>query len=152
VKGGKYVFGWSRVGEDGRIIVPEEALQEYHIDTGERVILMSGSTTSGGFSIARKSLLAQSSLSNILARFQDVVEFQTGEGELVNVGNRRLCWTIIGENGQLLLLPDTLMGFGIRPGDYLLVLRGSYLGIGMAVKGPLIKEAGKHPDIPVFRS
>lgn len=31
VKGGKHVFGWSRVGDTGRIIIPPEAMEEYHL-------------------------------------------------------------------------------------------------------------------------
>ncbi|MEW6558549.1 MAG: hypothetical protein AB1349_14565, partial [Elusimicrobiota bacterium] len=56
-KGGKYVFGWSKVGKIGRIVIPKEAMKEYKFEVRERVILMSGSRRSGGFGITTLSLL-----------------------------------------------------------------------------------------------
>jgi hypothetical protein len=62
-KGGKYVFGWSRVREDGGTPIPDEITREYHLKPDEKVILMLGSKTSEGFSVAKKSSLEQSVLS-----------------------------------------------------------------------------------------
>ena len=81
----------------------------------------------------------------------DLAEFQIEEGKIVNVGRKVMCWATIHENGQLLLPPPLLEVYGVKPGDYLLVIRGSYVGIGLAAKGPLVKEARKHPEIVVFR-
>ena len=150
VKGGKYVFGWSFVSKDGRIIIPEEARQEYGIEPGERVILISGSKTSGGFSIARKSVIEQSRLSDILIRNPELAEFRTKEGDILKVNDRNICWITVRENGLFQLSHLTLKAYGIKPGDYLLVIRGSYIGTGMAAKGPLVEEAKKHHEIAVF--
>ncbi len=151
VKGGKYVFGWSVVSEDGIIPIPEEARREYQVKSGERVILMPGSNTSGGFSIARKPLLEQSKLSDILMYNPDLAEFRIEEAKTININGRNLCWVTI-EKGELLRLPPhTLEVYGVMSGDYLLAIRGSYIGIGMAVRGPLVKEARNHPEIAVFK-
>ncbi len=150
VKSGKYVFGWSFVSKDGRIIIPDEARQEYRFEPGERVIIISGSKTSGGFSIARKSLIEQSRLSDILIRNPELAEFRIEEGNTVKINNRNICWTTMRENGLIQLPHHTLKAYGVKSENYLLVIRGSYIGIGMAVKGPLIEEAKKHPEIAVF--
>ena len=31
VKGGKYIFGWSKVGKEGKIKIPPEAYEEYNL-------------------------------------------------------------------------------------------------------------------------
>jgi len=48
VKGGKYVFGWSKVNDEGKIVIPSKAFIEYHFKAGEKIILLSGSKTWGG--------------------------------------------------------------------------------------------------------
>jgi bifunctional DNA-binding transcriptional regulator/antitoxin component of YhaV-PrlF toxin-antitoxin module len=150
-KGGKYVFGWSVVSKDGKIPIPEEARREYQLKSGERVILIPGSNTSGGFSIAKKLRLEQSKLSDILTRNPELAKFRTEEGETININGRNLCWVTIEKGGLLQLPPHTLEVYGVMPGDYLLAVRGSYIGIGMVVRGRLIEEARKHPEIAVFK-
>ncbi len=39
----------------------------------------------------------------------------------------------------------------IKMGDKLLVIRGSGLAVGFAVKGPIVKVAQKHKEIKVFQ-
>ena len=151
-KGGKYIFGWCIIGEDGSIALPEEARQEYKFQAGERVILLPGSHTSGGFSIARKSIIEQSRLSHILAQNTDLAEFRIKEGKTINIGGKSLCWIAIRNNGQLLLPPQTLEAYGVKPGDYLLAGRGSYVGLAMVVKGSIVDEARKHSEIAVFKA
>jgi bifunctional DNA-binding transcriptional regulator/antitoxin component of YhaV-PrlF toxin-antitoxin module len=151
VKGGKYVFGWSVINKDGLIIIPEDARKEYKLNVGERVILMPGSKTSGGFIIARKTLLERSRLSNILTQNTDLNQFRINEGHIVKIGSRNMCWVTIRENGRLLLLPDILEAYEIKTDDYLLAVRGSYLGLGMVVKGLLVEEARQHHEIITFR-
>ena len=73
VKGGKYVFGWSVVSKDYRIVIPEEAMLEYRMEPREMVILLSGSKTSGGFSVARKSVLKESNLSGMPSRLPNSI-------------------------------------------------------------------------------
>ena len=149
-KGGKYIFGWSVISEDNRILIPEEAQHKYQLTHGYRVILIPGSKTSGGFCIAKKSRLEAAKLSDILMHSPDLTEFRIEEGKVVNIGGRSLCWTTVRDNGQLLLSSTALHAYGLRPGDHLLVVRGSYVGIGMAVKGPLVEEARNHLELAIF--
>jgi len=51
-KGGKFVFGWSKIQENGLIRLPDQAIQEYKLEPNSKVILISGSRTSGGFSVS----------------------------------------------------------------------------------------------------
>ncbi|MBN1316633.1 MAG: hypothetical protein JXA42_14240, partial [Anaerolineales bacterium] len=50
---GKYIFGWSLVGDDGRVIIPPEAFTEYGFTDGENILVIPGSKRSGGFGLAR---------------------------------------------------------------------------------------------------
>ena len=49
-----------------------------------------------------------------------------------------------------MLPPRALTAYGIQPGDRLLVIRGSNLGVGFGVRGPIIEEANRHPELEVF--
>jgi hypothetical protein len=52
-KGGKYVFGWSKIQKDARIRLPDQAIQEYGLIPGDPIILMSGSKTSGALCVSK---------------------------------------------------------------------------------------------------
>ncbi len=56
-RGGKNVFGWSKVGIDGKIVIPPEAIEEYSLNEDDRTILIPGSKTSGGFGLSSKRIL-----------------------------------------------------------------------------------------------
>lgn len=64
-KGGKFVFGRSRIGADGRVQFPTQAVEEYRIAGEGRVYLFTGSKVTGGFCVARKGLLQPSKLGHI---------------------------------------------------------------------------------------
>lgn len=151
VKGGKYVFGWSVVGKDGRVLIPEEARREYQIRAGERVFLLPASKTSGGFSVVRKTVLEQSRLSDILIQNPDLTNGVVEEGVIIDYDSRSVCWATMHEGGYIQPPLDTLEVYGVEPGDWVLAIRGSYIGVGMAVKGPLIAEAKKHPELAVYQ-
>ena len=151
VKGGKWVFGWSVVGDECNIRIPEEARIEYGFQPGEKVIIMSGSHTSGGFIISRKSVLSETRLYDVLAANPDLTSFRTREGQPVTSGKRKLCWTTVLKAGQIFLPAATLKEYGVQPGDRLLAGRGSYAGLAMLLKGPIIAEALKHPELEVFQ-
>ena len=48
-KGGKYIFGWSRIKNDLSIQFPQAAIDEYSITLEGKVFLISGSKKTGGF-------------------------------------------------------------------------------------------------------
>ena len=150
MKGAKYIFGWSKVRENGEIIIPQEAIEEYHLQPKEKVIIGSGSKTSGGFFIARKSTLEQSAFSFIFVNNPELAEFRLAEGNTVLFKGRSYCWVSLKETGTIMLNFPALKAYGVKSGDYLLSIRGSNIGLGLAVRGPIIEEAKKHPEIPVF--
>ncbi len=149
-KGGKYVFGWSKIRADGGIQVPEEALEEYHLEPGEKVILISGSKTTGGFLVAKKSMIEGSEISGVLAKNPVLANFQIEEGKTIRYKGRRYGWANLHAQGLILLPEHALKTFVVRPGDCLLSIRGSNLAFVMGVKGPIIEAARRHSEIKVF--
>jgi hypothetical protein len=85
VKGGKFVYGWSEVGNTGKIAIPNEALAEYNLVPPCNVILLFDSTRSGGFTLTATSLLKNSVISHLLAENSKLAGFQLPEGETVTV-------------------------------------------------------------------
>lgn len=73
VKGGKDIFGWSKVGENGKIIIPEEAYLEYKFNEDKKCILMSGSKRSGGFGLSSNRLIRNSPIGKMLERFPELI-------------------------------------------------------------------------------
>jgi hypothetical protein len=125
VKGGKWVFGWVVVGEGGWINVPPEAWDEYGYCLGDEIVFIRGSRTSGGFSAARAERLTDSPLS---------------------ASSRILARGSIRQEKRIDLPPE----LSVRPGDRLLVARGSGLALGFFNKGPILEEALNHPELEVF--
>ena len=150
VRGDKYVYGWSKVSDSGRIVIPPEAMEEYGLKEHDKVILMSGSRRSGGFAVTTPGLLGGSPLSAVLQRFPRLRTFQMPPARVVRVEGRPLCWTSIEEDGSVTLPYETLREYEIVPGDRLLTVRGSGLALGFALRGPLVDEALTHTEIEVF--
>ena len=151
VKGGKYVYGWTKVGTDGKIVVPDEAQADYKFETPNKAILVPGSKRSGGFGLTTQSKLQNSQLSVILEKEPRLAGFQLREGETVTVGTRIYCWVKLNGNGEFFVPAETLNRYGVKLGDSLLVVRGSGLALGFIVKGPIVDEAKKHVNLQVFK-
>jgi hypothetical protein len=124
-KGGKWVFGWVVVGQGCEIRVPPEAWLEYGFQMRDDILFTSGSRRSGGFGVGRREVLARSP---ILAR-------TLAEGRITKQG--------------MVSLPQTL---DAKPGERLLVARGSGLALGFLQRGPIYDEALKHPELEVFNA
>jgi hypothetical protein len=148
-KGGKHVFGWSRVAGDRRIRVPPEALQEYSLMEAERLLLVSGSRTSGGFGLGSLASLRGSPLGSVLVARPDLASFAVPEGEPLQHRGRTYCWATL-RAGVIALPAETLGRYGVALGDDLLVIRGSGLALGFAVRGPILEEARKHSELERF--
>jgi hypothetical protein len=71
------------------------------------------------------------------------------EGEPVQIGNNYYCWVTFRE-GRIVLPPQTLELYDIASGDHLLVVRGSGLAVALLIRGPIVKEAEKHPELGVY--
>lgn len=151
VKGGKWVFGWSPVESGGCIRIPDEAMTEYGFLPDEKVFVFNASKTSGGFIITRIPVILASEMSSLVTSFPGLSDFSTAEGVPVPVKTRKIGWTTIDKDGCFRLPPDTLAIYGAAEGTRLLAARGSYVGLSMLVNGPIIDEARKHTDIPVYR-
>jgi len=149
VKGGKHVFGWARIGLAGRICIPPEALSEYGFSSGDELIVIPGSRTSGGFGLTLLQVLSGSPLGAGLAACPDPREFRAGEGEIVAHRGRPHCRVRL-RAGVFALPPETLKAFGAEPGGRLLVVRGSGLALGFIARGPIVAAARKHPELEEF--
>ena len=151
VKGGKYVYGWSEVGSEGKVVVPNEALTEYNFETPRKVILMPASKRSGGFALTTPSMLKNSQLSVLFDDAPRLARFELAEGETVTVGKRIYSWTELNKDGSFIVPVETLKKYGVNPRDRLLSVRGSGLALAFIVKGPLIAEAKKHSTLTVHK-
>jgi bifunctional DNA-binding transcriptional regulator/antitoxin component of YhaV-PrlF toxin-antitoxin module len=149
VRGGKHAFGWSRVGLGGRIAVPPEARLEYRLEETERLLVVPGSRTSGGFGLAPRRAARSTVLAGLADSQPSLTAFLIPEGEVVTHRGRPYCWVEL-RSGSVALSPATLERYGIRVGNRLLVIRGSGLAVGFAVRGPIVQEAERHPELEVF--
>jgi len=149
VKGGKHVYGWSKVHPEGKIIIPLEALEEYGFQTGENVILLPGSRTSGGFGITSVRVLEGSPISGILEELPQLSEYRMEEGTWI-VHNKRIFSWLRMQEGYIVVPLKTLEMYGAHQGNSLLCVRGSGLALGFLIKGPLYELAQKHQNIDVF--
>lgn len=149
VKGGKHAFGWSRVGQAGRVVVPPEALAEYGLEEAQRLILVPGSRTSGGFGLGAQESLRRSPIGAVLDAHPRLGSFRIPEGEAVEYGGKTYCWVQVRDGG-IVVQPGTLGKYGVRTGDKLLVIRGSGLALGFPVRGPIVTEATQHGELAVF--
>jgi hypothetical protein len=148
-KGGKFIFGWSRVRETGEIVIPGTAFDEYGLKADAGVILISGSRTSGGFAITSRRLLEGSYLGVVMKAKPGPGVFRTLEGKTVEFKGRHYCQARLDGN-RFRLSVAALEAFGVAVGDRLLAVRGSGTGLGMIVRGPIIEAARNHPEIEEY--
>jgi hypothetical protein len=149
VRGGKHTFGWSRVGDGGRIVIPPEALEDYALRESEMLILVPGSRTSGGFGLTSREALDGSPLGGEGALYAELERLRVPEGEVIEHRGKPTCWVELRDGG-IDIPPGTLRMYGIRVYDKLLVMRGSGLALGFAVRGRIVEEALNHSELAVF--
>ena len=150
VKGGKYIFGWSKVNNNRVIRIPDEAYLEYDFIKDDKGIIMSGSNTSGGFGLTSKRLLKNTVLGKSLYNYPELIDFQIPEGQIIKIKNKKFCWIKIKENKSIQLPELTLKDFEINSNEKLLVGRGSGLALAFIAKGLIYEEAKKHHEILTF--
>jgi hypothetical protein len=143
VKGGKYSYGWSHVSETGVIKIFKEALEEYGFKSNDRLILLPGSLRSKGFIVTTIDKLSSTILEKILGSSPNAL-FDFPEGTCIQTNGKKICWVKLDSNDCISLPLKTLKEYGVEPGDNLLSVRGSHVGIGFPVTGPIINEAMKH--------
>jgi hypothetical protein len=149
VKGGKYVYGWTRVGFSGRIVIAPEALEDYALNDSDKLILLPGGKTSGGFGLMSLKSLNNSKIKILTEVRPELWEDRVTEGETIEFGKNPYCWVKLN-NGSIVLPPTTLNKYGIQVLDKLLMIKGSGLALGFAVRGPIVQEADKHDELKIY--
>jgi bifunctional DNA-binding transcriptional regulator/antitoxin component of YhaV-PrlF toxin-antitoxin module len=149
VKGGKFTYGWSRVGDNGRIIIPPLALVEYHLKESEKLILFPGSQKSRGFGLGSMESFEKSPLGRVMDVYPELGKFPETEGQVFGYKGKPYCWVGL-HDGSIVIPTAALENYGIKIADKLLVIRGSSLALGFAVRGLIVEEAKKHRELKVF--
>jgi len=151
VKGGKYVFGWTVLNNDLSIRIPDEAFDEYKFIETDKLIIISGSISSGGFSIITPDSIINSKLSNniisLIGYKKEINSFTADRLEIVKYGKRLISWTSLDKKNYFELSNELINLLNIKIGCRLLVGRGSGLGPAFIAKGTIYNEALKHKDI-----
>ena len=150
-KGGKNVFAWSKINNEGRLIIPEDAFKEYGFKEEETAILMSGSKKSRGFGLSRLVKFMNSPISSsVVEAHPELVSQEIPEGETICYKSRYFCWVRI-RNRSITLSATSLRNYGIGNKGLLLAVRGSDFGIGFIVRGPIIEKARKHDELMIYQ-
>ncbi len=151
VKGGKYIFGWSIITSERRIRIPDEAFDEYKFQSGEKLIIVSGSKASGGFSIIGINTFLKSEfvmpLIKRLGYSNESDTFKLEMNKIVFKGARWFCWTGIDKEKYFKISSELIELIGVKKGDKLLVGRGSGIGPAFISKGLIVNEAKKHTEL-----
>ena len=140
-KGGKYIFGWSRINDDLSMQLPKMAIDEYNITAEGKIILISGSKSTGGFVVTKRELLFGSKIENILTDNLRLYDYEIEEGKFIKYKGRLCGWCNISKTGKLRLNVNMMKMLDINIGDRLLSIRSSDIGFCMGQKGALIKRA-----------
>jgi hypothetical protein len=153
-KGGKYVYGWSLINVNRRIHIPDEAFNEYNFEMSEKVILMSGSKTSGGFIVIKPKAMGASKMGqqiiDSVGYLKKSLSFTTPRSEIIRSGTRLICWTILDKEKKFSLTDELVKLSHLQTVRKLLVARGSGLGPAFIAGGRIYDEALKHEDLSVF--
>ena len=148
VKGGKYIFGWTIINKDLKIRIPDETYEEYNFTETDKLIILSGSKSSGGFSIITPNSIINSKLSNniiaLIGYLHEYNAFTTNILEIIKHGNKIISWTAIEGEKYFRLSKELITFLNLKIEDRLLVGRGSGLGPAFIGKGTIYKEALKH--------
>jgi hypothetical protein len=113
-KGGKFVFGWSILGKDGCVKIPEEVMVEYHLLNENRLILIFGSKSSGGFVVTKLTLIKESLIKGLLLDYPEFEDYTLPEGKPVKWKGRYYCWVNLNKQGILKLPPETASCFNVK--------------------------------------
>jgi hypothetical protein len=120
----------------------------------KKIIILSGSKTSGGFSIMKPESPSSSVIGQRIAgAFRSLdsnPSFATGSSTLSYAGKRLILTTMVDHGKNLCVSADLLHILGLKTGDKLLVGRGSGLGPAFIARGQIYAEALKHGHISTF--
>jgi len=142
-KGGKYIFGWSVIRENGEMTFPIKAVEEYKLQNESFVYIVSGSKQTGGFCVMPEPLLSRSKLQHILKENQNLADRNLQEGELISYKGRKYGWLTL-KNGGVRLSDSLMQTLNIKTGDKLLTIRSSDIAFTLGVRGTLIQKAHEY--------
>ena len=149
-KGGKYIFGWSVIRENGELTFPIKAVEEYKLQNESFVYIVSGSKQTGGFCVMPEPLLSRSKLQHILKENQNLADRNLQEGELISYKGRKYGWLTL-KNGGVRLSDSLMQTLNIKTGDKLLTIRSSDIAFTLGVRGTLIQKAHEYKgEIAIF--
>lgn len=138
-KGGKFIFGKSRVLGDYTIRFPPQAAAEYHIACEGRVYLFTGSKSAGGFCVTRKGLLPPSKIGRILKDTPSLLNDELPKGRFVRYKSRSFCRVAVIPDGSIRPPKEAAALLQLAPGMELLSIRSSDIAFTMGARGPLLK-------------
>ncbi len=151
VKGGKYIFGWTVLRDDLRIRIPDETYDEYKLIRTDKLIILSGSKSSGGFSICSPHSISNHKLSNnvfgLIGYIKESNSFTRERLEIVRSGKRLISWTSLDKDKYFIFSKELVNSLDLEIGCRLLVGRGSGMGPAFINKGIIYNEALKHKDL-----
>ncbi|MGC9367627.1 MAG: hypothetical protein ACP5FK_11385 [bacterium] len=131
------------------MVIPPEAFVEYKFKQKQKVILISGSNKSGGFGLTYKKKLEGTALFQALKNNPQLINFTMDDKTPVKIGTKYYAWTVITDHYFTPGL-DVLNCYGVKPGDQLLVVRGSGLALGFLARGPIVEFARDYPGLEIF--
>lgn len=146
-KGGKFIFGKSKIRDNLSLQFPLQAIEEYEIVKEGRIYLFTGSKSTGGFCVTRKGLLEFSQLGHILNELEQLKNYSAEEGEFIKYKGRSYCWVKISYDGIISLTPKMMDFLDLKIGAELLSIRSSDIAFTMGAKGPLLKKAEEFKGI-----
>ncbi len=150
-KGGKFIFGESVIRPDGRVQLPLQAVDEYHIASEGKAYLFTGSKITGGFCITRQGLLLPSKLGHILTEIPSLLHYEVPDGAFIPYKGRSYCWTAVSATGEIMLTVEMMAFLHLKPKMRLLSIRSSDIAFTMGAKGPLLEKAAHFDgNIPLF--
>jgi hypothetical protein len=149
VKRGKYVFGWTIVHPDGNILLPPEAQEEYRFKAGDKLIIMNGSETSGGFAITTINKILNTPLLNRINQIPELSSSRNLKNGYLEDKKKIYTWSTLENTGYFMMRKDALKKYSIKAYDKLLVVKGSGLALGLIQKGRIFNEALKHPELKI---
>ena len=150
-KGGKFIFGESVIRPDGRVQLPLQAVDEYHMASEEKIYLFTGSKITGGFCVTRQGLLLPSKLGHILTETPTLLHYEVPAGTFVPYKGRAYCWISVSASGEFTLTEEMMAFLHLKPEMRLLSIRSSDIAFTMGAKGPLLEKAAHFDgEIPLF--
>lgn len=139
-KGGKYIFGWSKIRANGALTFPAEVVHEYKLEQETAVYIVSGSKQTGGFCVMPEPLLLHSPLKSILRENPQLANRNLEEGALISYKGRKYGWLAL-KDSSVRLSAALLHALELTAEDMLLCIRSSNIAFTMGVKGSLIDKA-----------